>query len=476
MATPDSTRETHIPPELLEMIFQHNSKTDLQNIRLACRRFKEVATPFLDDELTLRLDVTEQEMAQRPASTFSRYVKVLRLLIVCFDKKKFADYAKATRKRCKYHKVAYDEHLAKQSYERYNSLRDGHTFALTSGLIGAYVTSLLAHMPRLDCILISDGLCRPPPSELTDQQAMDYSCLPYHHHPYAVVPGSGLNQETASVYWDLLTRAFSASKTHFTKFSVDSSLLDHGLRPAVLNIEGSRLEPTVSFVANLTTLQLELNYKRSTRADRLALAHVLAQATKLEALSLSVISYPAANISEVLQTCEYPKLRICMLNWFQSNGKQLLRFLSVPERLTHLRLGRHELIDDYTWQELVPMLKARLPFLQAISMTDREGWWINDLIQDYFFRGGPNPFKDDSIDSGLEESWREKKKKEIASATKKDEGNEDDEDDEEDECDDDSEDESRDDSEDDWTGMTQYLRYAPQKPCDCSKCASASKP
>lgn len=465
MAAPDPTRKTYIPPELLEMIFQHNSKTDLQNIRLACRQFDEVVVPLLYDELTLRLDVTEQEMAQRPVFTFGRYVKVLKFLLVCYSKLPFADYSKAIRKRCKSQKIVYDEHLAEESYERYNSLGQGHMFAITTGLIYAYVTSLIAHMPNLDCILVSDGVCRPPPAGLINHRLMNYACDPDHHEPYAVVPGSGLGPVSGRYYWNMLTRALSASETHFTKFIVDSSL-DSGLRPDMWSIKGPQLERTLSFVSKLTTLQLFLDCRRSSLADRSALADVLAQATKLEALHLGQASLDNLELGEVLDRCEFPKLRICILDWFVSSGEYLLRFLSASKGLTHLGLCYMEFDDSTTWQEFVPKLKERLPLLEKIQLTDEYHFWVGDLIQDFFFRDGPNPFKDNDMDSDLEREW---KKNRTTSTSKNDEDGENESDDE------DSEGEIEFASEDHWMGISHHIWYAHEKSCDCSRCASTSK-
>lgn len=136
MATPNPTRKAYLPPELLRKIFQHSSKTDLQVIRLR-RCSNEVVIPILYDELIIRLDFTKHELARRhDDSTFGPYVKRLMILVFHYVKWPRAQYTDKIRKRCEISKVAFDQHLAEQSYGRYDEIREAHEKAMNTGAHG----------------------------------------------------------------------------------------------------------------------------------------------------------------------------------------------------------------------------------------------------------------------------------------------------------------------------------------------------
>ncbi|KAL8994369.1 MAG: hypothetical protein Q9169_005633 [Polycauliona sp. 2 TL-2023] len=461
MAASNTHERIYIPPELLVAMFRYNCKEDLQNIRLACREFNEVAISLLYHELTRRLDVTEQEIARRPSFTFGRYVRVLKFLAICYDNIPSKKYAKSIRKRCKQQKVAYDERLGKQSLDGYHTLVETHRSAMNTGLIEAYAMSLLDHMPNVEIVLISDGICRSPSSGLSDGHFTNQASLSADHKPYNVALGSGHDGIIGPEYWHLLARIISTSSMHITKLSVYSSFPGgHGLKPKTLSTTGPSLDQTLNIFANLTTLELEVDGERSSSASKSALAYVLARATKLEVLELRTVSDIGDYLGVVLRGCAYPKLRICILNCFISTSEQLLRFLSFPERLTHLNIGHHCLEGRYTWQQLVPVLKTQLPFLQEMRMTTLGDLWVNSLIQDYFFRGGPNPFKGNKMDSDLKKSALKKTIESVEKTGKESingfyDGNDED---------------SEDESEDDWTGMSQYMDYEDDESCVCRKC------
>ncbi|KAL8670796.1 MAG: hypothetical protein Q9168_004676 [Polycauliona sp. 1 TL-2023] len=457
------------------MVFQHNEQPDLQNIRLACRDFNAVVIPLLYTELTVRLDLTDQEIARRPLFTFGRYVKVLKFLTVCYQDISLADYSEAIRGRCKEQKVPYDERLDEESYDECQRLAKEYKSAMGSGLISAYATSILDQTPNVECVLLGDGVCRPRPGGPPGERLMNYACLWDDHEPYAINAGSGLDGPMGLECWDLLTQAYLVTNTHVRKLGVSSSFLtddlNHGLRPSMLNKPGPQLDRTLNFVANLTTIEFELNLDGSSPADSVALAHVLAQATRLEALELRVMSDDEGDLGVLLHNCVYPKLRICVLECFESDGEQLLRFLTGPERLTHLRLGCYSLQGWSTWQQLAPVLKDRLQFLQELSITDDDDLWVlcHGLIREYFFGEGPNPFKGDGLDTDLEDDFMERTKimksamkKATASDEKMENMNS---------CDlaDKNDNDSDDESDCDWSEwtMSERIKYRCSAFCDC---------
>ncbi|KAL8845367.1 MAG: hypothetical protein Q9176_000003 [Flavoplaca citrina] len=401
MTAPTSNRNTYVPPELQEKIFQHSSKTDLQNIRLACREFNQVATPFLYKELVVQLDLVRQKLDRRPTFTFGDHVKQLKILVVQYDKWKPADYITRTKERCMMQQVDYDEQLTRKSYETYNYLRRAHKRALDTGLTTDYLANLIAHMPHLEAVLVSDGACRFPVSGRDEERAWNYVQLYYEPSVYTVIFPAYGDRILPAVYCNLLAKAFSASRSCFTRFSVlgsfGCSCGDFGLCPEVLNDTVLELEQTTSFIRKLTTLQLDLNCSDSMN-DGIpvpALAKVLSQAESLEILNLAVVD-DVVYFDDILQGCKYPKLRMCFLSNFESSPQELIEFLSAPEKLTHLRLMEFDL-PDLTWEEVVPRLRDILPYLQAIHLADVDADWQNNRIEDYFLRNGPNPFVADSM-------------------------------------------------------------------------------
>ncbi|KAL9036065.1 MAG: hypothetical protein Q9180_004512 [Flavoplaca navasiana] len=396
MTVPTSKRNSYVPPELQEKIFQHNSKTDLQNIRLACREFNQATTPFLYKELVVQLDLVRQKLDRRPMFAFGDHVKRLKILVVQYDKWKPTDYITRTKERCMMQQVDYDEQLTRKSYETYNYLRRAHKRALDTGLTTDYLTNLIAHMPHLEAILVSDGACRFPMSGRDEERAWNYVQLYYEPSVYTVIIPTYGDRILPAVYCNLLAKAFSASRSCFTRFSVlgsfGSSCGDFGLCPEVLNDTVLGLEQTTSFIRKLTTLQLDFNCSDSI-GDGIpvpALSKVLFQAESLEILSLAIVD-DVVGLNEILQGCKYPKLRIYLLSSFESSAQQLIEFLSAPEKLTHLKLADYDL-TDLTWEEAVPRLKYILPYLQVIHLADIDADGQNNYIKEYFLRDGPNPF------------------------------------------------------------------------------------
>ncbi|KAL9629172.1 MAG: hypothetical protein Q9204_005428 [Flavoplaca sp. TL-2023a] len=408
MTAPISKRNTYVPPELQEKIFQHSSKTDLQNIRLASREFNQAATPYLYEELVVQLDLVRQKLDRRPIFSFGDHVKRLKILVVQYDKWNPADYITRTKERCVMQQVDYDEQLTRKSYETYNYLRRAHQRALDTGLTTGYLMSLIAHLPHLEAVLVSDGACRFPMSGRDEERAWNYVQLYYEPSVYTVILPAYGDRILPAVYCNLLAKAFSASRSCFTRFSVlgsfGSSCGGFGLCPEVLNDTVLELEQTTSFIRKLTTLQLGFNCSDLIDVGILvpALAKVLSQAESLEILNLAIVD-DVVDFNEILQGCKYPKLRMCLLSNFESSSQQLIEFLSAPEKLTHLKLAEYDL-PDLTWEEVVPRLRDILPYLQAIHLADIDADWQNNRIEDYFLRNGPNPFVADSMARDFENS------------------------------------------------------------------------
>lgn len=285
----------------------------------------------------------------------------------------------------------YDEHLARKSYELYNQLRRAHKRASDTGLMADYLMNLIAHMPHLKSVLVSDGACRFPMCSREEERA--WSCSQLYDEPgvYTVVPPSCDDRILPAVYCNLLVKAFSASRSCFTRFSVLSSFGstygNFSLCPKILNDTVLDLKQTTNFIRKLTTLQLDLNRLESIYAGYPvpALAKVLLQAESLEILSLLTTINSPSPFDEILKDCKYPKLRICFLSNIASSAQQLIEFLSTPEKLTHLKLAEYG-FTDLTWQELVPRLRDVLPYLQAIHLADVDPAWQNDRIESYFLR------------------------------------------------------------------------------------------
>ncbi|KAL8679721.1 MAG: hypothetical protein Q9186_004039 [Xanthomendoza sp. 1 TL-2023] len=446
----------YIPSEILDLIFQHSNKTDLQNVRFACRQFNEIIIPYLYNELTLRLDITANEIAQRPSFTYGCYVKVLKIMIVDYANLTLKEYTGKIDRPGRYRGAIWDTRLAERSYERYNVLRIGHQVAMETGAMRTYVTSVIACMHNLRVILISDRVCRYPPSTTGTGGVQDYYPLPDDIDPYAVDPSSGFTRRLGAAYWSMLVDALAQAAARFTTLYVHSSHNRLGLRPALFEeITVKPLRQTADMMTRLTTLDLQLKFPSAHDhtlpsgatyypAYYPALAKVLAQAVHLEILEVRIASDSGAWLLAVFDACKYPNLRVCILGNFRSTHAELLQFLTTPKKLTHLELNDHD-IYEVEWEEVVEDLKISLPFLEHIRLDDY-GEWNLTRIRDFFFRNGPNPFEGDFMKPRPRSSATEDHQFDGESGDGAD-------------LDEvyDSDDSSDDDDEVDWTGLYKYL-------------------
>lgn len=173
---------------------------------------------------------------------------------------------------------------------------------------------------------------------------------------------------------------------------------------------------TATFLANLTKLRLSLDTQSEPSSlDTRTIVSYLSEAQNLEYLSLRHVRYGrnprlrAASVSlfhGTLSGCQFPKLRVTVLEGLDMEGGELLPFLRDNAALRHLVLGFLKL-KGYLWKDLIEEIKAttKLESLQMDALYDgftQEEFPLGDShhayvdynsdVERYLLHDGPNPF------------------------------------------------------------------------------------
>ncbi|KAL8802108.1 MAG: hypothetical protein Q9182_004052 [Xanthomendoza sp. 2 TL-2023] len=247
--------------EILNLIFKHNSRKDLQNIRLGCRRFNKEFTPLLFEVFVLRLDMTSDELFQSPPFQLDELVRSLTVLIAEYDAKVTEeDYLKKIRDVCNQKKVNYDAAAGRESFQRYQKLQARHHAALEATEMLECLVMVLSSMPNLQRVFLSDIVCRPSGSD----RLPNCVCEPEEHDAYTVVPSSGFN-ECRQDYWRaLITGLWLRRRDHevqLPELVVSSNFQTAGLQPDVFDDEPPRFQQIVDIFINLKKLHLGIMIK-----------------------------------------------------------------------------------------------------------------------------------------------------------------------------------------------------------------------
>ncbi|KAL8680465.1 MAG: hypothetical protein Q9186_003363 [Xanthomendoza sp. 1 TL-2023] len=413
-ATASSPTLPYLPSEILSTVFTHNSKTDLQNIRLGCREFNAVATPLVFNELTLRLDMTFDEYSQRPPFTFGTHVKSLTVLTADYELQpnEGQQYLQKIFDDCAGNNVIYDAAAGRESFERYGKLQARHSAALEAGEMLVYLVMLLSSMPNLRNICLSDQVCRPSGSD----RLINGACVPESHDPYAIFPSSGL-LDLGKVHWRILITALSIHQLQPSELVVTSNFPATALHIVAFDTTPVQLQRTANIFIGLKKLHLSVMLDGDTwGVAGHNLNWLLSQAIHLQVLSISNIfeEIILCKLIKLLGQCRFPALRSLILDAFTSTEEDLLQLVLASKHLEHLHLVFFHLRSG-SWESVAEALKDGLPYLKDVRMTLLAGperddpvfgdWYIDSFgrVQMYFRNRGSNPFCGDGMLRAREE-------------------------------------------------------------------------
>ena len=162
------------------------------------------------------------------------------------------------------------------------------------------------------------------------------------------------------------------------------------------------LDARVTF-RNLTRLELFLTFGTSDGIPKM-----LEMSLNLERLSVKVVARPlrvkyVTPFEAILGNAKLHKLRHLKLTSFMAPEATLLQFLRHSNRLQHFSLHDHYL-DEGCWETFAEQSKQLLPDLKRVELfgiyglvnqkdtVKSEPELTDDEVNDFYFRGGQNPF------------------------------------------------------------------------------------
>ncbi|KAL8803091.1 MAG: hypothetical protein Q9200_006356 [Gallowayella weberi] len=398
----------YLPPEILRMVFENNSKRDVQNVRLVCRKLNNQATPLVFDALTLRLDMTFYEYSQRPPFSYGQHVRSLTVLTAEYKRKDNEEnYLQMIRDDCDGREVIYDAAAGQKSFERYQEVQAHHREALEAGEMLVYLVALLKSMPNLQRVFLSDRICRPSGCD----RLMNCVCMAEKHDAYAVVPSSGLHG-CGKVHWRILVTGLSLHPLHLSELVVTSNFSRAGLHADAFDTTSVQLQRTANIFAGLKNLHIGIMFDRhGTGVSGQNLKWLLSKAIHLQFLSIDNafgLYCKCVDLVRLLGGCQYPGLRSLVRKKFSSTQEDLLQLLVAFKKLEHLHLIIFKLRSG-SWEAVAEALKGGLLYLKDVQMKMIIGPAREcpipsvGQVQKYFRDTASNPFSRESLLKAKEE-------------------------------------------------------------------------
>ena len=148
----------HLPSEILLFIYSHLPKSSLKAVRLACKRFYEIATPILFNSIFVSARLVDLKVADLVALRFPALIKTLKLSSQPFDPiawPVFRDISEFRSSPC----IDLPIHLkkAKLFWRTCCKLDTERRISCASGAVQAQVSRLLNTLPNIRHIIITDG-------------------------------------------------------------------------------------------------------------------------------------------------------------------------------------------------------------------------------------------------------------------------------------------------------------------------------
>jgi len=413
-----------LPVELLDMVLQHLSKPELKHLRQTCKRLGMVSVPFLFDSIFISCDSLDQEHAALALKRFRNSIKSVVLCPLRYPKlirQRYKNFVHCNRRRQAIPKhPKFDEHMD-MGYKEYCSLQERAGNKSSWSRIDELLQRILMEAPCIYRVVIT---YRTRFKRLTDLELAKYcrweTChLPREMHVlFRLTPLQSLETSRSP---DIARAIFTippAGTRKIKELVMEPTHLYEGFFkiPIERFDEPSCFTFQVSvFMANLIKLRLDID-EMSQHGGRIvqekgSLVRFLAQAVNLEYLALRFRHASSDKLFRfTLGGCQFPKLRILVLERVGVICNELLSFLANSPRLKHLVLERCWL-NGYPWIDFLNQIKASGD-LEALHIGrcsegfripdyHRDRWhYFRDLdrdLQDFLLHDGPNPFGQDKM-------------------------------------------------------------------------------
>lgn len=412
-----------VPPELLTLVCRSLTNADLKKVRLVCKSLDQAAVPFLFDEVFVAATYSDLEIADLVASRFGSYVKTITLSVVEYEpqsKETFFYYGESERERSRRALERVNGHL-EYAFEVYCKAQTENVEIKESGELLANLCLVLSKSPNTRKMIRTDsGNC-----DIYDKfklHAHDPLC-PFKacnfsvsdHISFFVRPNPPYESKPNPLHLAML--AISAAKSTVTEFDVihdgDYAFLSKG---ALVMTARQSCYFTSQF-QNLTKLRLrfskDTNFSNQEPHPDTVVGKNLSVAVNLESLCMegdclltaSDSIYPTM-VSGVLEGCRFPKLRSLILINMGSKEEELLEFLKTSPCLEHLMLAYFAL-NLGSWENLADRIhsKFRLKSVMLENLfgglpnveRDEEYSFDQHRVEEFFLRGGENPFTEESM-------------------------------------------------------------------------------
>ncbi|KAL8860656.1 MAG: hypothetical protein Q9178_003009 [Gyalolechia marmorata] len=407
---------TGLPDELLVTIVQYSAKSDLPAIRLLCHRCHDIATSYLFERVITRTDKTKEQISQCPTRLLRQHAKELRISVIGWsDMEKNSAYNEGQNgtELSSFHDCFHQE----QARKRYKRLEDELYDYLHGRRCPGYLYPVLS-MKSLRKVLLTNGSFDPHSSPHGECGVLNCT----QRNP---VYAKFATDDCATVHFRLMMIALSQRDVPITELIVKGNNDSH----FVLTYKSFNIPqlPTgglmLQVFSNLTKLHLDLDtttkdYRQFIGLTSTSLNRTLRCATKLEHLSINLVIaeatmwWPHRSIVGVLNNCVFAGLKTCLLSGFTCSATMILGFFVGCAKVEELCIDWCRLSPDGTWEEVADWLKEMLLSLKDVQLTkligdlgtDNRDDMLDDvyetssydnrygLVQDFFFRGGVNPF------------------------------------------------------------------------------------
>lgn len=440
-----------LPPELTNEIFNHFKKAELKELRLVCKHFERSATPLLFDHVSISNNNVSLQIAKAIVGTFSSSIKTILFENVFYPEFSFQDYyLKITRKNGgilrKPIGVETHGHIerAHQAYSRLAAEQkeiseSGRGLAVLSVVLStctnARVLAFGTHSADSGMDLrklgIVDGeFCSIPNCVSPDETAgymPEYSKL-CHTSFFFHKPETCFRQPMGEFWYPAMV-ALAESSSQITEIDMCS---DHwgwedGLSIQAFNSTQKPVKYVRDRLGMLTKLHLQISVDTADPTEeasylRCDVAKLLSEARNLEDLWLcanlpdntyeSLDWYgpiPFGSLECFLGDCQLPKLRSLILQNFQASEAEISALLNGLPRLQTLFFSAFALTAG-SWERVAHRMR-RIPNLKKILLHWLRGFarqnpadaaddWLasnRPTIDDFFFRGGENPFTPEAM-------------------------------------------------------------------------------
>ncbi|KAL8752992.1 MAG: hypothetical protein Q9199_005359 [Rusavskia elegans] len=405
---------TSLPPELRSKIFWHTARSDLPAVRLTSRDCDRYAKELLFSGLITRTDKTKEQIRRCPTNFLSGFAKELRVSVVEWLDGQNGPACYYNERNDSDSNFFHDQTHRQQARIRYENVEAEH-YAVPSGRYPGYL-NLIFFLGKLQRVLFANGRFNP---HVTPQSQCGLINCTYQlpvRRPFAT------HQHT-NLHFRLLINSLAQSEIKIRELIVKD---DHDSR-FVLNYESFTLPPSPQaqiVFSNLTKMHLDLDtaiVHLSSPWDlheplNTSINQTLKYARDLENLSIRIVVRnrewgDQQNFIRVLHGCVFPKLKTCILSGFKCDIAALQQFFTNCSKLERLCLDWCWLFEPDTWEEVANRLTA-LPALKDVQLrqlfgilgTDDSDDALDDVyddsgydnryghVQDFFFRGGVNPF------------------------------------------------------------------------------------